>query len=52
MTDHTDGMNVLFADGHIEYLEATEAQTVLNQAATGKSPIVYPGPTTQLSPTH
>jgi prepilin-type processing-associated H-X9-DG protein len=51
LTDHTDGMNVLFADGHIEYLEATEAKAVLNQTATGKLPIVYPVPTTQPSPT-
>jgi len=44
---HGDGMNVLFADGHVEYLDANEAQTVLKQAASGSSPILYPMPTSQ-----
>jgi prepilin-type processing-associated H-X9-DG protein len=42
--DHGDGMNVLFADGHVEYVEGKEAQVVLKQAELGKSPIRYPMP--------
>jgi prepilin-type processing-associated H-X9-DG protein len=44
---HGDGMNVLFADGHVEYLEANEAGIVLKQVSAGSSPILYPLPTSQ-----
>ena len=42
LSDHVDGMNVLFADGHVEYLEGKEPQAVLGQAEAGVSPIRYP----------
>lgn len=33
------GMNVLFADGHVEYLSASAGQSILNQQAAGTRPI-------------
>ena len=42
-----DGMNVLFADDHVEHLTPAQAQTILQQAALGKRPIVYSAPTMQ-----
>lgn len=45
LADHlNDGMNVLFADGHVEFLNVTEAQAVLKQARDGVRPIRYPLP--------
>jgi prepilin-type processing-associated H-X9-DG protein len=44
--DHGDGMNVLFADGHVEYLEGKEAQVVLGQVEAEMVPILYPLPET------
>lgn len=37
-----EGMNALFADGHVEYLNRSEAQTILTQRAAGTFPINYP----------
>ncbi|HEY8749980.1 MAG TPA: DUF4190 domain-containing protein, partial [Tepidisphaeraceae bacterium] len=34
-----EGMNVLFADGHSQWLNADEAQTILEQRLKGKRPI-------------
>jgi prepilin-type processing-associated H-X9-DG protein len=34
-----EGMNVLFADGHSQWLTADEAQTILDQRAKGKRPV-------------
>ena len=51
-----EGMNVLFGDGHVEFLNRSEAQTILSQRAAGTFPITYPagsaiGSTTAPSPT-
>ena len=35
-----DGMNVLFADAHVEWLTPAEAETILKQAAAGTRPII------------
>lgn len=43
LSDHGgQGMNVLFADFHVEWLTKSEAQTILNQQAAGTRPIKYP----------
>jgi prepilin-type processing-associated H-X9-DG protein len=34
-----EGMNVLFADGHVDWLDADQAQTILDQQAQGTRPI-------------
>lgn len=34
-----EGMNVLFVDGHVEWLSADQAQTILDQAAKGGKPV-------------
>jgi len=51
---HGDGMNVLFVDGHVDYLDGNGARIVLKLAAAGVSPIHYPvvsdSSTTQPSP--
>jgi prepilin-type processing-associated H-X9-DG protein len=36
-----DGMNVLFADGHVEALTPAQAETILKQASAGTRPIIY-----------
>ena len=36
-----EGMDVVFADAHVEWLTPAEAETILKQAATGTRPIVY-----------
>jgi prepilin-type processing-associated H-X9-DG protein len=42
---HNPGMNVLFADGHVEFVKAADAKTILDQQAAGTRPIkVTPGP--------
>lgn len=42
---HNPGMNVLFADGHVEFLDSTQSQTILSQQAAGTRPIkVTAGP--------
>ena len=43
LSNHTgDGMNVLFADFHVEWLTAAEASTVLKQVAAKRFPVRYP----------
>ena len=47
-----DGMNVLFADGHVEWVSASDCQSILQQAAASVRPIRFPpvvSPTTQTS---
>lgn len=43
LTDHgQEGMNVMFADFHVEWLNKSEAQKILDQQAAGTRPIKYP----------
>ena len=43
LSDHAgQGMNVLFADFHVEWLTKAEAQSILSQQAGGTRPIKYP----------
>lgn len=47
-----DGMNVLFADGHVEWLVNEDGRAILAQADSGVRPIRFPpvvSPTTQTS---
>ena len=44
--NHKHGMNVLFSDGHTQFLNKAEAQTILDQQAAGKHPITLSGSTT------
>jgi hypothetical protein len=37
-----DGMNVLFAEGHLEWVDASACQPILRQAAARVRPIRYP----------
>jgi prepilin-type processing-associated H-X9-DG protein len=48
LSDHSgDGMNVCFADGHVEWLTSSEAKSILQQADAGVRPVLYPpAPTT------
>lgn len=39
-----DGMNVLFADGHVEWVNASDCQPILTQSVAGVRPIRYPPP--------
>jgi prepilin-type processing-associated H-X9-DG protein len=39
-----DGMNALFADGHVEWLTGPEAQSILSQQSKGITPIKTGGP--------
>jgi prepilin-type processing-associated H-X9-DG protein len=36
---HNPGMNVLFADGHVEFVKEADAKTILDQQAAGTKPI-------------
>jgi prepilin-type processing-associated H-X9-DG protein len=42
LSDHGDGMNVLFVDGHVEFLDTKESAVVLGQAAARTFPMRYP----------
>lgn len=43
LQDHRrEGMNVLFADGHVEFLQRSQAMTILTERAAGTFPITYP----------
>lgn len=43
LTNHNgDGMNVLFGDGHVEFIDKTHAASILNQIAAGKTVVRYP----------
>jgi prepilin-type processing-associated H-X9-DG protein len=42
LSNHADGMNVLFGDFHVEWLPAAEASTILKQVAAKRFPVRYP----------
>ena len=48
--DHGDGMNVLFADAHVEWLDLIEAQKLLARIAAGQNPVRYPAPVMSTQP--
>jgi len=52
LTNHGgDGMNVLFGDGHVEFLGKVQAASILNQIAAGKTIVRLPdSPTTTTRP--
>jgi len=37
-----DGMNVLFGDGHVEFIDKIHAASILTQVAAGKTVVRYP----------
>ena len=41
LSDHTVGINVLFADAHVEWLELAEAKKLLARFATGANSVQY-----------
>jgi prepilin-type processing-associated H-X9-DG protein len=38
LSNHRDGMNVLFADGHVQWLSARQGQTLIAELAAGHNP--------------
>jgi prepilin-type processing-associated H-X9-DG protein len=42
LSDHTVGINVLFADAHVEWLELAEAKKLLARFAAGEEQVRYP----------
>lgn len=46
-----EGMNVLFGDGHTEYLRPAEAREILDRVAAGERPVVWKGPGGRAGPT-
>ena len=43
LEDHArEGMNVLFGDGHVQFLDRTQSQTILDERAAGTFPVRYP----------
>jgi prepilin-type processing-associated H-X9-DG protein len=46
LTDHGSGMNVLFADAHVEWLNVVEANKLLARFAAGEHPVQYERPAT------
>jgi prepilin-type processing-associated H-X9-DG protein len=43
-TNHTDGTNILFADGHVEWLPRASAQPIIDQAKAGGEVADQPQP--------
>jgi prepilin-type processing-associated H-X9-DG protein len=39
-----DGINILFADGHVEWFDNTRIAKILARATTGPSPVTMPSP--------
>jgi prepilin-type processing-associated H-X9-DG protein len=48
--DHGDGMNVLFVDAHVEWLDLTEAKKLIARIGSGQNPVRYPDPTSPTQP--
>jgi predicted Zn finger-like uncharacterized protein/prepilin-type processing-associated H-X9-DG protein len=47
LEDHArEGMNVLFGDGHVQFLDRYQSQTILDERAAGTSPVRYPSRST------
>jgi prepilin-type processing-associated H-X9-DG protein len=42
LTDHGDGINVLFTDAHVEWLDAIDANALLGRVRAGEWPLHYP----------
>lgn len=38
LTDHSDGINVLFADGHVEWFIAARAAKIISEVQSGQNP--------------
>lgn len=48
MSNHDGaGMNVLFGDGHVEWIEGAIAKKLLNQFSSGKRPVKFASPTSE-----
>jgi prepilin-type processing-associated H-X9-DG protein len=41
LADHQDGINVLFVDAHVEWLDLKEAKKLLARIAVGENPVRY-----------
>jgi hypothetical protein len=44
-------MNVLFGDGHVDFLAAAEAREIVDRVAAGERPVVWKGPGVRAGPT-
>jgi prepilin-type processing-associated H-X9-DG protein len=44
LSNHGDGINVLFGDGHVEFVGLPDATTILSDVTTGKLPVKWPPP--------
>jgi prepilin-type processing-associated H-X9-DG protein len=42
MANHGDGMNVLFGDGHVEFIYSADAAKILDQVKAGVWPVKFP----------
>lgn len=42
LANHGDGMNALFGDGHVKFLDARRGKVVAGRAAAGLRPVVRP----------
>lgn len=43
LEDHArEGMNVLFGDGHVQFLDRYQSQTILDERSAGTFPVLYP----------
>ena len=50
IVDHGDGMNVLFADAHVEWLDLAEAKKLIARIGSGQNPVRYPDLTSPTQP--
>jgi prepilin-type processing-associated H-X9-DG protein len=42
LSNHGDGMNVLFGDGHVEFFDVSASQPILSRISSGRWPVTMP----------